>query len=281
MTSRAWLLSSVSLVTLTVGLADAAVAADLYATPAILPAVSAPNSKVGAFVGAIGNDFTLGATGSFTVPLSTRWGAQVDGLLGSAAGGTFYGVGGHLFTRDPAKGLLGAYASYTGWGTSTTLGTFPTPFTDVTGADVGKVGLEGASYLGRISLEGVAAYQFGTDTGAAGKATIAFYPVDDVRLDLSYRYLQGPGGTFEAGAEWAPAGHSISLFANAATASSTDWSALVGLKMFFGAAEKSLIRRDREDDPENMLPDDLYKSVGGAYCVPPHYLVDDRCDNFI
>ncbi|MEJ0097256.1 MAG: hypothetical protein WDM84_04120 [Bauldia sp.] len=279
MTNRGLLLSSVSFVALSALLSGSALAADPYAAPANLPAVSGQNGKLAAFTGSIGGDFTLGATGSFTVPLSQQWGAQVDGLVGGAGGGTYYGVGGHLFTRDPARGLLGAYASYVGWGTSSTVDASSPigSIADITGADVGKVGVEGEAYLGRISLEGVAAYQFGTNTGATGSATVAFYPTDDLRLDLSFHYLQGPGGSLAAGVEWAPPGKSLSFFADAATASGGS-TVLVGLKAYFGGAEKSLIRRQREDDPDNLLPDDLYSSIGPAYCPPGTREFDGFCD---
>ncbi len=245
------------------------------------PAVSATNAKAGAFLGTIDNDFTVGGTGSIAFPLSGPWGGQVDGMLGTAGGGTFYGVGGHLFWRDPAKGLIGATASYVGWdGATTTIGDgAATPFADIAGASVGKLGLEAEAYLGRVSLEGAAAYQFGTHQGLAGRATAAFYPTDDLRLDLSYTYLQGPGSAIGAGTEWMPGGKALSFFANASVSQNNNWTVLGGLKVYFGEPSKALIRRHREDDPDNLLPTDLYKAVGEQYCTTYHYVdVDGHCD---
>ena len=82
-----------------------------------LPAVSAPNGKLSAFGGSQDGGI-YGVTGSYTVPLGFPYGLQVDGMVGSGKGAAFYGVGGHLFWRDPAKGLLGLYGSYVSWDAS-------------------------------------------------------------------------------------------------------------------------------------------------------------------
>jgi hypothetical protein len=273
------LLLTASVAALTAGLPLAAFAGSL-------PAVSAPNGKIGVFTGSLGDDFTLGAAGSLAIPLAQQWGAQVDGMVGSADSASFYGIGGHLFWRDPARGLLGLTASWVGWNRTDTV-TLPfrqfddvAQIQDVSGADVGKVGVEGAAYLGRISLEGAAGYQFGSDTGFAGRATIAFYPTDDLRLDIGVMQLAGADAAFRGGAEWSPAGHAFSLFASGLARSSDNWSVLGGAKMYFGAGQKSLIQRHREDDPENLLPDDLYSIVGDAYCPPGSEEIGGFCDSF-
>lgn len=247
---------------------------------AALPAVSAPNGKIGVFTGSVGDDFTLGATGSFAIPLTQQWGAQVDGMVGSADSASFYGIGGHVFWRDPARGLLGLTASWVGWDASHALPvSYPSGgVMDITGADVGKVGVEGAAYLGRISLEGAAGYQFGSDTGFAGRATLAFYPTDDLRLDIGVVQLAGADAAFRGGAEWSPAGHAFSLFASGLARSSDNWSVFGGAKVYFGAGQKSLIQRHREDDPENLLPDDLYSVIGEAHCPAGTEQMAGFCD---
>ena len=272
MSSRHPLLSSASFAVLALWLAQPASASG--------PAVSGPNGKISAFTGTIDGDFTLGSTGSFAVPLSGAWGAQVDVLVGTAEGGGYYGIGGHLFTRDPAKGLIGFYGSYVGWGSATTVPVDTPEFgvADITGANVGKLGVEGEAYLGRFSLEGLAAWQFGTNSGLAGKAMVAFYPSDNLRLDLGYNYLQGPGSSITGGIEWAPNGNA-GLFVSAAAAQSGNTTVIGGIKAYFGGSPtKSLIRREREDDPENLLPEDLYTTLGSGYCPDGRFLDDDRCD---
>jgi hypothetical protein len=271
---------------LTASVGALSVALPLAALAGSLPAVSAPNGKIGVFTGSLGGDFTLGAAGSLAIPLAQQWGAQVDGMVGSADSASFYGIGGHLFWRDPGRGLLGLTASWVGWNRTDTV-TLPfrqfddvAQIQDVSGADVGKVGVEGAAYLGRISLEGAAGYQFGSDTGFAGRATIAFYPTDDLRLDIGVMQLAGADAAFRGGAEWSPAGHAFSLFASGLARSSDNWSVLGGAKMYFGSGQKSLIQRHREDDPENLLPDDLYSIVGDAYCPPGSEEIGGFCDSF-
>src|SRR5579871_2550773 len=84
-------------------------AADAVRTPFVagsLPAVSAENGKLGALGGAIDGETILGLEGSFSVPLSHDWGAQLDGIAGTGGGSPFWGVGGHVFWRNPAEGLL-------------------------------------------------------------------------------------------------------------------------------------------------------------------------------
>ncbi len=258
--------------------ASGAMAADPYALPeSSLPAVSAPNGKIAAFAGSIQGDSTLGATGSFSLPLAQQWGAQVDALFGSAAGGSYYGIGGHLFWRDPAKGLLGAYGSWVGWDASSLTApvTFGGYFTAVQGATVGKLGIEGEAYFSRISLEGLAGYQFGTNTGFTGRATVGFYATDDLRLDVGVNYVQGPGASFNAGVEWQPIGTGLSVFADASVGSANAWSVLGGVRVFFGAGQKSLIQRHREDDPENLLPTDLFKIANGKVCPTDQGYYDD------
>ena len=272
MSSRMFLLSTVSLAVLMLCVSQPASAGSA-------PAVAEPNGKISAFTGTINGDFTLGSTGSFAVPLSGNWGAQVDGLVGTTRGLGYYGVGGHLFTRDPAKGLVGMYASYVGWGSSTTVPVDTPEFgvADLSGANVGKIGVEGEAYLGRFSLEGLAAYQFGAYSGLAGKALVAFYPSDNLRFDVGYAYLQGPGSSITGGIEWAPNGNA-GLFVSAAAGSSST-SVIGGIKAFFGGSPtKSLIRREREDDPPDLLPDDLYETIGNGYCPDGRFLDDDRCD---
>ena len=129
------------------------------AVPGSLPAVSGLNGKVSVFGGSQDgggkSGGMFGVAGSLWVPMGFAYGLQVDGMAGSGHGAAFYGIGGHLFWRDPAKGLVGLYSSYLHW-----------DFTNgaTTGFDIGKFGVEGAAYLGRFSLEGLAAYQFGSAT---------------------------------------------------------------------------------------------------------------------
>ena len=120
---------------------------------------------------------------------------------------------------------------------------------------------------GRISLEGLAAYQFGTYTGFAGKALLAYYPSDNFRIDGGVRYLEGPGAIGTVGAEWQPhAGAGFTVFGSGSFGDGYT-QVLGGVRAYFGGANKSLIDRQRQDDPEAELPGDLVTT--GVTVTPP------------
>jgi hypothetical protein len=276
MRMRTWLLSTTCLCALAVaGVAEAADFSEkavTFAPPGGLPAVSQPNGKIAAF-GGTQEGGIYGVTGTMTVPLSFAYGFQLDGMVGSGHGAPFYGVGGHLFRRDPAKGLLGLYGSYVSWNLDEP---------GLNGADVGKAGVEGEAYLGRFSLEGLAAYQFGTNTGFAGKAMVAYYPLDNLRLDAGIRHLQGPGAIGVLDVEWQPhVGSGLTLFASGSFGNEHT-SAMGGLRYYFGDNGKSLIQRHREDDPVNeeaaSLPGDLFTTgcPEGMHALDDGLCVSDR-----
>ena len=258
---RHWLLSTTCLCAVAAfgpaQAADLPAVSDGYspmAVPSSLPAVSRMNGKLSAFGGSQDGGL-FGVTGSLSVPLGTAYGLQIDGMAGSGRGAAFYGVGGHLFWRDPARGLVGLYASDVSWDLRNGL---------TTGDDVGKVGVEGEAYLGRVSLEGRAAYQFGTHTGFAGKALLAYYPTDNLRLDGGVRYLEGPGAIGMVDAEWQPhVGSSWTVYGSGSFGDNYT-QALGGLRYYFGDPGKSLIRRHREDDPGDTLHDDLNATTGSG-----------------
>ena len=254
--------------------------------PATLPAVSAANWKVAGFASQLSFEDSevtaYGAAAAFSVPISHSWGAQFDGVFGSADGSEFYGIAGHLFWRDPAKGLVGLYGSYLGWDAD---GTIPAPIeddigvADVTGADVGKIGVEAEAYLGNASVEGRLVYQFGDRNGVAGNVTLAYYLHENFRVDGGYRYLEGLGHQGTLGAEWAPKGH-MSLFVDGAVGEDDYARVTGGLKVYFSDdTSKSLMRRHREDDPDIELPDDLFQTIGDARC-PDGYALHEE-DGYI
>ena len=231
-----------------------------------LPAVSGLNGKIAAFGGEVEDESLGGVMGTVTVPIGERFGLQIDGMAGTADG-SFRGVAGHLFWRDPSVGLLGVYGSYASWDYSRTdpAVILRNGVIDTTGADVGRIGIEGQLYLDRFSLEGIAGLQSGDLDGTFGKATLAFYATDNLRFDVSFARSKY-GTTNSAGVEWMLGPESaISLFADG-TFSSDDQRIFGGVKFYLAGEQKSLIRRHREDDPENELPFDLFQIVGDEHC---------------
>ena len=265
--------------------AAAALAADLPSRkmePAVqsqLPAVDGVNAKLEAFGGLsqrLSQDpmapfFTrnqwrpaAGVLGSVTFPMGHSFGLQIDGMA-ATSGNAFNGaLGAHAFWRDPAKGLVGVYGSGSYIGRSG-------------GLVVGRIGPEAEIYLGRVTIQGVAGVEFGSNKGATwgfplftpgatfltlnqnaiktrffDVATIAFYPVDDLRLSIGQRYIFGKLAA-TAGAEYlvTRGATAVSVFAEGRLGQRGSSAALAGLKVYFGQKDKSLIRRHREDDPIN------------------------------
>jgi hypothetical protein len=227
---------------------------------AALPAVDGLNAKIAGFGGAVEEQALYGGAGSVTLPLGQRFGLQLDGLVtGFDSEGqgdvTIAGTAAHLFWRDPAQGLLGAYGHYI--------------HADAfDGVDIFAGGVEGALYWGQFTLEGVAGVEggevdtsfgnFDIDTRFFDVAQVAWYPVDDLKLSAGHIYsLDQHAALF--GAEWgldAGSGIMASLFANGSVSEDGDGAVLGGLRLYFGQQPKPLIRRHREDDP--MITLDTY-----------------------
>jgi hypothetical protein len=250
---------------------------------AALPAVSGLNAKIGGFGSSLNGDSAAGVFVGLAFPLGHGFGAQIDGMVGTAQGwDAFSGVGAHLFWRDPSRTLVGVYASHVQWDTDSSLGASGR-------GELGKIGVESHLYLGRLSLEGLAAYQFGSDRGFAGKGTVAYYPRDDFRLHAGVTHFAGPGSSVFAGLEWAPpSGRGMSWFANVSVDEDRDVRSLAGLKFYLSRSDKPLIRRHREDDPEVDLPGDLYHATpvnqpgqpgqGEQQCPLGQVLINGFCD---
>lgn len=246
-----------------------AAAADLDAVPApalVLPAVSGFNGKL---EGGGGDLFKKGGgygMGSFSVPLGQRFGLQVDGAAGVRGGDGFAGGAAHLFWRDPSKGLIGLYGSYSYANSvrSTIIDPNIPLVTIRRGLGIGRGALEAEVYFNSISLEGLAGVEGGNvKTRFFDMADIAFYATDNFRLSLGHRYTLGRhAAAFGAEYQIMP-GNGISLFAEARAGERNFQAVWGGLRIYFGA-EKSLIRRHREDDPRARLPDDLFALGNGG-----------------
>ena len=102
----------------------------------IEPAVSGLNGKIDGIYGAVNQSYMRGVSGSVSVPVGQKYGAQLDGSYIHGFETDIYGVGGHFFRRNPAKGLLGLAFG----------GLHSTDFTDI------LVGVEGELYFKNITL---------------------------------------------------------------------------------------------------------------------------------
>lgn len=218
-----------------------------------LPAVDGVNGKVAGFGGVADGRALYGGMGAVSVPLGHRYGLQIDGVVAgydsrSQGDVTISGAAAHLFWRDPSQGLVGAYGHYVH---ADSFG----------GVDLFAVGVEGALYHGRFTLEGVAGVHGGkvdssaadadVDTGFFDVLQLAYYPTENLKLSVGHGYmLDEHSALFEM--EWGiDAGGPVmaSLFVAGSISEHRDGAMLVGLRLHFGGAGKPLIRWHRENDP--------------------------------
>jgi hypothetical protein len=172
-------------------------------------------------------------------------------------------VGGHLFWRDPAVGLLGAYASYTHWD-------------NFGGLHATHVGVEGEYYKGPWTLQWVVGAESGNSKTAAGTrfdldtrffdiVDLYYYLTENSRVSVGHRYIGGRHA-LALGGEWAvPLAPKTmgSLFVEGRIGEDEYRAVWAGLRVYFGQRDKSLIRRNREDDdPTNKMPDTAFSILG-------------------
>lgn len=235
---------------------------DAAAPPPTLPAVDGVNGKVDVFGGAWWSKDDsrtsgfYGAAGSLTMPLAHRWGAQLDAAVGRDDGAGDVSGAGHVFWRDPAVGLVGAYGSYTYVG--------GLAFGDAGSVAMGAaaVAAEGQFYWDRwiftaaagvqmVSFSGLPPGWGGAPTRFFDTVTAAYYVDDDVQLWVGHRYAFGLNGLalgFENGIALG-GGRMASLFGDALLAEGGSAGVRGGVRLYFGRRDKTLIDRHRQDDP--------------------------------
>lgn len=255
-----------------------ALAADLTTAPSVVatpvttrPAVDGINGAFALFGGGGDAGGLFGATGSLALPIGYSYGAQIDGTVTSLDGDLYLSVAKHLFWRDPAKGLVGLYGAYQ-------------YFDGAGGTNAGRVAAEGEAYLDRFTLRGVAGVEFGDKGRMVTETTITefdlktrffdmidlvYYPTDNFNLFVGHRYVGGNhalalGGEYMFGNTGSTA---FSAFAEGRIGEE-DSSVWAGVKVRFGNSPKSLIRRDREDDPRSWEPDTLFGIAGSLGTKP-------------
>lgn len=224
-------------------------AADLESMPLDACAVSQVNGKLeaaGGYIDDLDEGSRFQGVGSLSFPLGCLWGAQVDVGGGSLDGDHWGGIGGHLFTRDPNSYLIGAHLQYI----------------NLDGEDIFRVGPEAELYFGNVTLSGWAGWENADtlDDDVFAALDLSFYATEDLKFNVGYRrFLDIDAAAI--GAEWQfDIGAPLSLFAEAQFGSEDFSTVLVGAKFYFGAPEKSLIQRHREDDPGHFF--NLLREVG-------------------
>lgn len=247
-------------------------------------AVDGLNGKLAGYGGSLENKGLYGGSGSLALPLACEFGAQVDGS-GASFDSRFLGtVAGHLFWRNPAKGLLGIYGSYTSWD-------------QAGGVHASHIGGEGEYYFGQWTLQGVAGIESGNNTSAViggltqtydvktrffDQVNLAYYLQDNFKVYVGHRYLYGQNA-LAAGGEWGlPMSHGImaALFVEGRVGEHDDHGIWGGLRVYFGQKDKTLIRRHREDDPADWNDGFGISNTGStppAGCPPNFHPFNGGC----
>jgi hypothetical protein len=281
--------------------------------PAFEPAVDAFNAKWEGLGGSIGGKSIYGGAGSITFPVQGQFGAQADGAVGSLDGDTFGAVAGHWFWRNPSQALLGLYASYTSWDR-------------FGGVHVGQVAAEGEYYYGRFTVQGIAGVEFGNSVSSTqaslvtipvggggaipGSSTLTtatqgfnvgtrffdqinlkYYFTDNADAYVGHRYLGGKNAAAFGGEFALPLSPGVlgSAFVEARVGEADFHGIWGGLKLYFGSGDKPLIKRHRQQDPNNWTVDTLFSilnnhtSSGGSsttqFCNSGDTLTNGTCSS--
>jgi hypothetical protein len=296
MSGRRWLNSTtmlsgvvggVFLSTMCAGAAELYVKAPLaeVKSPLSGPAVDGFNWKADIQGGSIVHESLFGARGSLSFPLDYQFGAQIDLQAGSLGGDGYAGIAGHLFWRDPGRGLIGAYVAHT------YLDRFG-------GAYVTQVAGEGEYYWRRFTVQAIAGVEFGNTTSSTtttttvipqggfipGVTTTAFFTegfnvktrfFDQINLKyyltdnwagyVGHRFLGGKGA-LALGTEWAfpvKTNALASAFVEARVGEHDFQGIWGGLRIYYGQHDKTLIERQRQDDPTYW--DTLFSILNSYY----------------
>lgn len=205
-------------------------------------AVSGINFTAAVQAGVVGGNSNHMLVGSFTTPLWSAFGTQVDLAIGqyrddytSAAGGL------HIFWRDPTIGMFGIYGDY-GY---------------INPEHSGRVGFEGSIYNGRYTLDVLAGARFGQHvyTKAFDEIDLSYYFTDNFRGSIGHRGTSR-GNVANVNFEVAdPNFAGWSLYGEAEAGEDDYTAAHVGLRFAFGSGSNaSLIERDRQSSVKIRIP---------------------------
>lgn len=219
-------------------------------------AVSGPNGKLDFSAGNLDGWDGKTASGSAAGQLTNDIGWQGDALWSRIGGQDFYGLGGHVFWRDPERALVGI----TGSGIQRD------------GVDSYQLGLEGEYYFPRVTFLAGAGYANVKydqpvpfiDSNAKGAyitAQVRYYLMDDLALSVGGLHaLDNSLGM--ATVEYQTPVTGLSLFATAAKGDNDYDHAMLGIRYYIGKS-KSLMARHRTDDPDNSATTNLW--ILGTY----------------
>jgi hypothetical protein len=213
----------------------------LAAGAAANDAVSMANFKIEGQVGNVDRHAARSVGGSVSIPVGDDFGLQIDGLAGEIDPEDFYGVGVHAFRRNPTVGLLGLIASHA----------------ELADVDATRVGAEGEYYLDRFTVAAYGGFQSGDiDDSVFGALEGRYYFIEDAVLSAGVA-LSDDHEWYGLGVEYQTPFEGVSLSLSFAAGERDYDHAFFGLRFYFGGEHKTLIRRHREDDPDNRLLDSV------------------------
>lgn len=203
-------------------------------------------------------------SGSLTVPITHSFGFQADASAATTDDDGAAGIGGHLFWRDPAKGLVGITGAYA---------TFPNVGGTVD-MNITRIGGESEFYLGDLTLAFSGGHENGnyTKDGFYGTAKAYWYANENLRLGIgaTKNPISNAAGVLDL--EYQPdfgVKSGMTFFAGTSVGNDNLVTAQTGIRFYFGDP-KSLKRRNREDDPQ-PLTDEIFKQINPAayakYCA--------------
>ncbi|MBL4600231.1 MAG: hypothetical protein JKY82_02470 [Rhizobiaceae bacterium] len=195
--------------------------------------------------------------GSFTIPLGSSFGTQVDLGVGSYDSDYSSAAAGlHIFWRDPGIGMFGIYGDYT----------------YINPEHNGRVGFEGSLYHERFTVDVLIAARFGQHvyTTWFDEIDLAYYFTDNFRASIGHRGTSRGNVaniSFEA---LNPNSSGWSVYGDAEIGEDDYSAAHFGVRYAFGSgADSSLIQRDRSSSVQIRIPRGLADiSQCGAIASP-------------
>lgn len=227
------------------------------------PAVSALNFKVTAQGGEVEEEGAWLGLVQGTASIAHAWGVQGEAGAFGLDGDTAYGLAGHVFTRDPATYLLGAFGAWA--------------HADGFDVDVGRIGIEGEYYLEKITLSANTGYQFGDgfiDDTWFGEVQASWYLDPDFALTGGVAF-DDEVAVKHIAAEWL-VGNGSSLPGLALRGDiymgDNDFDAVMGGITYYFGPDASLKDRHRKQDPDSALLD-LLNAVEASCELPPQQIM--------
>ncbi|MGZ3409375.1 MAG: hypothetical protein ACXWJW_10445 [Xanthobacteraceae bacterium] len=262
-------------------------------------AVDGVNGKAEFLGGSLGNRSLFAGFGAASFPmdkigvLNNQYGVQIDTGVGTFDSRSFGNLAAHVFWRDPGRGLIGIYTSHTWWN-------------QFDGVYIGQVAAEGEYFMGRWTVQGIAGIEFGnsasntiTNTSVvpplggggapAGVFTVGtftetfdirtrffdqinlkYYVTDNWNAFVGHRYLGGKNA-LALGTEYALPlnnGMMASGFVEGRVGEDNNHGVWGGIRFYFGNAPKTLMARQRQDDPPLWSMDSLLSIINNLKTTP-------------